>query len=79
MIKGISFFGKETKILQYADDTALFIDGACGSLSSIVHILQSLERSSGLKINFDKTNIFPLGPLALNKPHFLDEFRLTGR
>lgn len=36
-----------------------------------------LENSSRLKVNYDKTNIFPLGPLVLNKPPFLREFNFV--
>ena len=67
--RGISVSGNEIKILQYADDTTIFVDGTANSLRTIVDIFEA-EASSGLKVNYDKTNIFPLGPLASAKPTF---------
>ena len=66
--------GKEVRITQYADSTTIFIDGTRSSLCAVTEIFHLLEKSSGLRVNYSKTSIFPLGPLAAGKPHFLNEF-----
>lgn len=73
-IRGISVLNQELKILQYADDTILILDGSNNSLRETVLPLNVLESASGLKINFDKSNIFPLGPLIAHTPAFLDYY-----
>ena len=50
-IKGISLFGDEIKIMQYADDTTLFLDGTYDSLREAVSALDIYQQASGLKIN----------------------------
>ncbi len=48
------------KICQYADDTILFMPF---DVQSIDVTLTQFQAISGLKVNFNKTEIFPLGPL----------------
>ena len=67
-IKGISLFGDEIKIVQYADDTTLFLDGTYDSLREAVSALDVYQQASGLKINIDKSTVFPLGSLVGNNP-----------
>lgn len=51
-VRGIPII--EVKLLQYAGDTTISLDGSYDS--------KNFDRASGLKINnMDKTNIFPLG------------------
>jgi hypothetical protein len=47
--------------LQYADDTVVFINMDGQSIMNIKFILYCLENMSGLKINYDKSEIFVLG------------------
>ena len=77
LVTGLFIMGKEIRITQYADDTTIFVDNTHSSLSAITEIFHLLEKSSGLKVNHDKTNIFPLGPLAADKPLFLNEFNFA--
>lgn len=60
IIRGITILDREIKILQFADDTTVFVDGAFQSLIEIVNVFHSLEMSSGLRVNYDKTNPFSL-------------------
>ena len=72
VINGISILGTNVKIMQYADDTTLFIDGSFDSLSEVMNTFRIFEISSGLKINIDKSKLFPLGKsiqFILNFPH----------
>jgi len=56
-------------MLQFADDTILLCEGNWDNLWTIKSILRSFELVSGLKINFDKRNIYGLNL----EPHFLEE------
>lgn len=75
LIRGITIQNEEIKIMQYADDMLIVSDGTYSSLKKIDDLLKDYKTASGLKINYDKTNIFPLGPLEFNKPLFMDVFK----
>ena len=53
-------------ILQYADDTALLLDGY-NSLKNALILIGEFSKCSGLNLNMDKTETILLGPL-INKP-----------
>ena len=48
----------EYKILQYADDTSIFLDGTEGSLLATLELLESFHKISGLKVNIEKRLLF---------------------
>ena len=50
-------------ILQYADDTILFLEHALEKAVNMKLILAIFEQLSGLKINFRKSEIFCFGKL----------------
>jgi len=50
-------------ILQYADDTILFMDRDIEKATNIKMLLCAFEQLSGLKINFHKSEIFFLDKL----------------
>ena len=52
-------------ILQYADDTILFMDHDLKKARNIKLICSAFERLSGLKINFIKVNCFALARLKM--------------
>ena len=60
-IKGIKIDNMEYKILQYADDTTIFLDGTENSLSATLKLLDDFHKISGLKVNIDKTNAVWIG------------------
>ncbi len=62
-IKGIPIGDREAKISQYADDTNLFSMYDKHSLDGIIHIFRIIEDSLGLKVNYDKTNIYRIGSI----------------
>jgi hypothetical protein len=47
--------------LQYADDTIIFVDVDNQSIINIKFLLYCFENMSGLKINYEKSEIFALG------------------
>lgn len=53
-IKGLQIGGKEYKLLQYADDTAIILDGSEKSLKKTLDLLHQFAKYSGLKPNFEK-------------------------
>lgn len=60
-IKGIKINDTEFKISQYADDTSLFLDGSFDALNCTLIELDKFANISGLKINFDKTQVVWIG------------------
>ena len=60
-IKGIKINNKEFKISQYADDTSIFLDGSSDALNCTLIKLDKFADISGLKINFDKTQVVWIG------------------
>ncbi|MGI9312030.1 MAG: RNA-directed DNA polymerase, partial [Alphaproteobacteria bacterium] len=73
--KGISAHNFKFKLAQYADDTTIFIDCNKNSLTTVRTILNDFCSASGLKINFSKSKLFPLGPIHGNVP---DDFINSG-
>ena len=65
-VKGISIFGREIKISQFADNTNLL----CFDLSSVEKGLQiavDFDEISGLRLNLEKTKAMWLGKWSGNK------------
>lgn len=62
-INGIKVEDTELRLSSYADDTTLFLDGTEKSISCTFDILDNFCNASGLKINFDKSEVMKLGPL----------------
>lgn len=60
-IKGITVNGTEYRISQYADDTSLLLDGSSSSLNETLKVLTQFSEFSGLKVNFDKTQVIWIG------------------
>ena len=60
-IKGITIENKEYCLLQYADDTVIFLDGSEKSLKSALDLLFQFAKYSGLKPNIDKTKAIWIG------------------
>lgn len=57
--KGFKINGEEkVHILQFADDTIIFGDGGSDDLWRIKAILRGFEMTSGLRVNFCKSNIY---------------------
>ena len=62
-ISGITLFGREYKVLQYADDTTILLDGSEKSPTSALSLVDQFSKFSGLKPNYDKTSCIRIGSL----------------
>ena len=62
-IKGIEINGKSSKIGQYADDAFIAFLFDKKSLDEILITIDKFEEISGLKVNYDKTEILRIGSL----------------
>ena len=65
--------GKQYKLVQFADDTTLILDGSLRSLQASLNILEIFGTLSGLKINHDKTKIIWTG----KKRHSNDKLKVS--
>jgi hypothetical protein len=64
LIKGITIKQKEYKLLQYADDTVLFLNGSKESLKSALSLVDEFSKYSGLKPNYEKAKCVKIGSLS---------------
>ena len=62
-IKRIKNGNKEQKKSQYADDTSLTMHFCNESINTTFDIFDDLGKSSGLKINYNKTEILRIGSM----------------
>ena len=60
-LKGINIDNVELKSSQYADDATAFLDGSKASLEKTLQELDTFANISGLKTNFDKTQVIWIG------------------
>ena len=60
-IKGNHINLTEHKISQYADDTSVFLGGSEKTLNEMLKELEDFANISGLKINFEKTQLVWIG------------------
>ena len=66
-IVGIVIGEKEFKLVQFADDTTLMLDGTLHSLQSALNTLEIFGSLSGLRMNKDKTKLIWIGRKKLVK------------
>ena len=60
-VRGITIFGTESKISQFADDTSAFCDNL-SSVQNLIRIVNDFGIFSDLKLNASKTKAIWLGP-----------------
>ena len=60
-IKGLKISDKDVMLSMFADDTALCLDGSEDSFKEAINVLTSFSNISGLKINYEKTQIVWIG------------------
>ena len=53
--------GSGISILQYADDTIIMVEGSETDISNLKFLLLCFQQMSGLKINFDKSDVMVMG------------------
>ena len=54
-VKGFMTGEVEHKLIQFADDTTLILDGSEGSSRRAIEVLDGFQVTSGLKVNSEKT------------------------
>ena len=62
-IQGIKIGNCDYTISQYADDTAITILAMKECLEEVIKVFDCFEKYSGLKVNYEKTEILPIGRL----------------
>ena len=60
-IKGIIINQLESKIVQYADDTELTLEGDISSFQEVINTIEYFGKCSGLVLNTDKSSATWLG------------------
>uniref|UniRef100_A0A8C4S006 Reverse transcriptase domain-containing protein n=1 Tax=Erpetoichthys calabaricus TaxID=27687 RepID=A0A8C4S006_ERPCA len=65
-IKGIVREGLEQKISQYEDDMVLYISDPENTVPAVLTALTEFQKISGLKINLNKSILFPVNSQAYN-------------
>lgn len=75
LIKGIVIEDKDYKLLQYADDTVLFMDGSEDSIRSTLSLVNQYSKFSGLKPNYDKTQCIKIGSTAYTGNNYYEKYK----
>ena len=75
-IKGISIHNKEYLISQYADDTDFILDGSRTSFEETITTLNTFAKLSGLKINYDKSEVIWIGSFKNSSIQYLPNLML---
>ena len=70
-IKGIKINEKDVLLSMFADDTGLCLDGSERSFKEAINVLMSFAKISGLKINYDKTQVIWIGSEKNSDVRFL--------
>jgi hypothetical protein len=61
-------------ILQYADDTILFLEDDLVNARGLRLVLNAFERISGLKINFHNSELYPFGETKERVEEYVELF-----
>ena len=70
-IKGIKVENQEILLSQFADDTNVCLDGSEQSFREIINLLKGFAQMSGLKMNFEKTNVIWIGSMKQSQIRYL--------
>ncbi len=76
-IQGIFRGGIEQKVSLYADDLILFLSNPLVSIPRVLLILDSFSIFSGYKLNFSKSELFPVNSAALSISYSNFQFRVV--
>lgn len=76
-IQGLKSVNIENKLSQFADDTAIILDGSEISLKETMKELKHFGEISGLKINFSKTQVVWIGSMKFSKKILCPELNLA--
>jgi hypothetical protein len=73
LIAPVIFEGQDYPILQYADDTLLFLEASFDHLQTLKTTLLEFQKATGLKVNFHKSCLVPIN-IDVNYATCLAEF-----
>ena len=76
-IKGLKIKNEKAFLSQFADDTALYLDGSKESFENCIRTLNLFASLSGLTINFNKTIIVWLGSKKNSNERYLRDMNFT--
>ena len=68
LIQGITIKNYKEKLSQFLDDMNIFTINDQKNLQEIINVLDRLTKNTGLRVNYDKTTIFKIGP-SVNMPN----------
>lgn len=74
---GIIRCGSEYTLSLYADDLLLFISDPISTIPQTIELLNRFGTFSGYKLNFSKSECFPVNNLALQIPDKYFPFRMS--
>ena len=75
-IRGINILDREYKLLQYADDTVVLLDGTKNSLKNTLSLIEQFSKFSGLKPNYTKTLCIKIGSLQNQNLNYENKYGL---
>lgn len=73
---GIKINHEEHKILQFADDSKIFLNGSQTSFQKTIKVVDRFGKALGLKINYDKTEAIWLGSFKNSSLKFMPELKI---
>ena len=76
-IKCIKIETETYKIMQYADDTVILLDGSEDSLKSCLNIIQQYSKFSGLMPNIEKTQCIWVGSKRNSTEKLCPEYNIA--
>lgn len=81
-VRGLQVGPIEEKLSLYADDALLYLADASSSLQTALDLINRFGGYSGIRINWDKSVLFPLHPSTPRVPHpqlkWVDDFKYLG-
>ena len=66
-LEGIKYKGLINLLLQFADNSNLFLKAKDGVLDKVAQTLDHIEGHMGLKVNYDKSTVYRIGSLENSK------------
>lgn len=74
---GIYRGGREHRVSLYADDLLLYVSDPLNCIDNIMHLLNEFGLISGYKLNYAKSECFPVGDLAKQIPPAMLPFHMS--
>lgn len=76
-IQGLNIAGEQETIVQFADDTNLFLTFSQATLDGVTQSLTVIYQQIGLRVNYDKTIIYRLGSLRYSNARLYSQFPIV--